>query len=82
MKQEINELIDIELINFYRKIVDQEPNGILMNANNLKKLIDSMFFHFGTVKTSEYIVNNGCKYRGIDIMISENLKDNEIKIVL
>ena len=80
MKQEIQELIDIELYNFYAKIVGREPHAILINKNSKKNLINyiSNYIHLNVEK----YLDKDCKWRGIDVIISENLKDNEVKIVI
>jgi hypothetical protein len=83
MKQEIHELIDIELYNFYTKIVGQEPHAILININSKKNLVNYMvnYIHLN-VKSVQEAIEKDCKWRGIDVIISENLKDNEVKIVI
>jgi hypothetical protein len=83
-KLTISELTDLTLINYYRgkSVFHDDPYAILMNKKNLKKLFDqnrkllNIFENTATPKIKEI------RYRGVKIIISNDLKNTEIKIVI
>ncbi len=83
MEETLHYSIDKELYNFYSKN-SGEPSGILLNDNNFNKLTDlySEIMEDYPINKIPKTLSKNAKYRGIRILICNDLKDDEIKIVL
>jgi hypothetical protein len=71
--------IERSLYEYHIKNIN-EPYGILVNPTTLKGLVDEIREVYNLHHIDPY--NEDIKYRGIKLYISEQLSDNEIKIII